>query len=185
MQESARLALSWVRANAARYGIDSSFHRGADLHVHVQSSAQRKDGASAGVAMVAALTGRAVRGDLAMTGEITLSGQVLPVAGIREVLAAHCYGLASVILPQENERHVEEELGDDLPRAVAIDYVTRVDELLDLALRSASTAGSVAAVASTEPKSRPGGTSTSASNGPTILRVDLGRILEFAQRRGS
>jgi len=110
------------------------------------------------------LTGRAVRGDLAMTGEITLSGQVLPVAGIREkVLAAHRYGFASVILPQENERHVEEELGDDLPRAVAIDYVTRIDELLDLALRCASTAGDVAAVASTEPKSRPGGTSTSAS----------------------
>jgi len=100
MQESARVALSWVRANAARYGIDSSFHRGADLHVHVQSSAQRKDGASAGVAMVAALTGRAVRGDLAMTGEITFSEQVLPVAGIREkVLAAHHYGLTSVILP--------------------------------------------------------------------------------------
>ena len=79
MQESARVALSWVRANAARYGIDPGFHRGADIHVHVQSGALRKDGASAGVAMVAAmvsaLTGRVVRGDLAMTGEITLAGQ--------------------------------------------------------------------------------------------------------------
>ena len=120
MRESAQVALSWVRANAARYGIDPSFHRGADIHVHVQSGALRKDGASAGVAivaaMVSALTGRAVRGDLAMTGEITLSGQVLPVAGIREkVLAAHRYGLARAILPQENERQVDEELGDDPP----------------------------------------------------------------------
>ena len=139
MQESARVALSWVRANAARYGIDPGFHRGADIHVHVQSGALRKDGASAGVAivaaMVSALTGRVVRGDLAMTGEITLAGQVLPVAGIREkVLAAHRCGLARVILPSQNRKHVE-ELGDDLRGAVAIDYVTRIDELLDLAMR--------------------------------------------------
>ena len=139
MQESARVALSWVRANAARYGIDPRFHRGADMHVHVQSRAARKDGASAGVAMVAAmvsaLTGRVVRGDLAMTGEVTLSGQILPVGGISEkVLAAHCCGLARVILPRQNRKHVE-ELGDDLRCAVAIDYVTRIDELLDLAMR--------------------------------------------------
>ena len=143
MQESARVALSWVRANASRYGIDPSFHRGADIHVHVQSRAVRKDGASAGVAivaaMVSALTGRAVRGDLAMTGEITLSGQVLPVAGIREkVLAAHRYGLARVILPRENERQVAEELGDDLRRAVEVHYVAQVDGLLDWALRRPS-----------------------------------------------
>ena len=139
MQESARVALSWVRANAARYGIDPRFHRGADMHVHVQSRAARKDGASAGVAMVAAmvsaLTGRVVRGDLAMTGEVTLSGQILPVGGISEkVLAAHCCGLARVILPLQNRKHVE-ELGDDLRCAVAIDYVTRIDDLLDLAMR--------------------------------------------------
>ena len=135
MQESARVALSWVRANAARYGIDPRFHRGADMHVHVQSGALRKDGASAGVAMVSALTGRVVRGDLAMTGEVTLSGQILPVGGISEkVLAAHCCGLARVILPRQNRKHVE-ELGDDLRCAVAIDYVTRIDELLDLAMR--------------------------------------------------
>ncbi len=135
MQESARVALSWVRANAARYGIDPRFHRGADIHVHVQSGALRKDGASAGVAMVSALTGRVVRGDLAMTGEVTLSGQILPVGGISEkVLAAHGCGLARVILPRQNRKHVE-ELGDDLRCAVAIDYVTRIDELLDLAMR--------------------------------------------------
>ena len=150
MQESARVALSWVRANAARYGIDPSFHRGADIHVHVQSRAVRKDGASAGVAivaaMVSALTGRVVRGDLAMTGEITLSGQVLPVGGIREkVLAAHRCGLARVILPRENERQVDEELGDDLRRAVAIHYVAQVDDLLDRVLRRPSSASATLA----------------------------------------
>ena len=142
MQESARVALSWVRANAARYGIDPGFHRRADIHVHVQSGALRKDGASAGVAMVAAmvsaLTGRVVRGDLAMSGEITLAGQVLPVGGVKEkVLAAHRCGLTRVVLPQQNKKQVDEELGDDLRRAVAVHYVTRLDELLDLAVQPA------------------------------------------------
>ena len=151
MQESARVALSWLRANAARYGIDPGFHRGADIHVHVQSGALRKDGASAGVAMVAAmvsaLTGRVVRGDLAMTGEITLAGQVLPVAGIREkLLAAHRCGLARVILPSQNRKHVDEELGDGLRCAVTIEYVTRIHELLDLSLRPAAAAGEAVAV---------------------------------------
>ena len=151
MRESARVALSWVQANAARYGIDPPFHRGADIHVHVQSRAVCKHVASAGVAIVSELTGRVVRCDLVMTGEITLSGQVLPVAGIREkVLAAHRYGLARVILPRQNQKHVDEELGDDLPCAVAIDYVTRIDELLDLVLRCASTAGDVVAVTSAD-----------------------------------
>ena len=150
MQESARVALSWVRANAGRYGIDPGLHRGADIHVHVQSRAARKDGASAGVtmvaAMVSALTGRVVRGDLTMTGEITLSGQVLPVAGIREkVLAAHRYGLASIILPQQNKRQVDEELGDDLRRAVDVHYVAQVEDLLNRALRRpASSAATLA-----------------------------------------
>ncbi len=149
MRESVRVALSWVRANAGRYGIDPSFRRGADIHVHVQSRAVRKDGASAGVAivaaMVSALTGRAVRGDLAMTGEITLSGQVLPVAGIGEkVLAAHRFGLARVILPRENERQVDEELGDDVRRAVEVHYVAQVDDLLDQALRRSSSAATPA-----------------------------------------
>ena len=151
MQESARVALSWVQANAARCGIDPGFHRGADIHVHVQSGALRKDGASAGAAMVAAmvsaLTGRVVRGDLAMTGETSLAGQVLPVAGIRErVLAAHRYGLARVILPSQNRKHVDEELGDGLRCADTIEYVTRIHELLDLALRPAAAAGEAVAV---------------------------------------
>ena len=150
MQESARVALSWVRANAGRYGIDPAFHRGADIHVHVQSGDVRKEGASAGVTMVAALasalTGRVVRADLAMSGEITLSGRVLPVGGIKEkVLAAHRCGLVHVVLPHQNRKQVDEDLGDDLRRAVEVHYVTQVDGLLDLALRRAPAAGEAAA----------------------------------------
>ena len=86
-----------------------------------------------------------VRADLAMSGEITLSGQVLPVGGIKEkVLAAHRYGLARVILPRQNHKQVEEELGDDLRRAVDVDCVTRIDEVLDLALLRAPAADDVA-----------------------------------------
>ena len=150
MQESARTALSWLRANAGRYGIDPAFHRETDVHLQVQSGAGPKEGASAGVALAAALvsafTGRPVRGDLAMTGEITLSGQVLPVGGIKEkVLAAHRRGLARVILPRENKKQVDEDLGDGLRRAVAVDYVEWIDELLELALQPAPAVGGVAA----------------------------------------
>ena len=87
-------------------------------------------------ALVSAFTARPVRGDVAMSGEITLSGQVLPVAGIAEkVLAAHRCGLARLILPERNRKQVDEDIDDELRRAVAVDYVTRVDELLDLALQ--------------------------------------------------
>ena len=142
MRESARAALSWLRANAGRYGLDPAFHRSSDVHLHVQSGEVAKEGASAGVTMAAALvsafTGRVVRSDLAMTGEITLSGQVLPVGGIKEkVLAAHRCGIARVVLPQQNQKQVDEDLGDDLRRAVEVHYVTQVDDLLTLALRPA------------------------------------------------
>ena len=145
MRESARAALSWLRANAGRYGLDPAFHRSSDVHLHVQSGEVAKEGASAGVTMAAALvsafTGRVVRGDLAMTGEITLSGQVLPVGGIKEkVLAAHRCGIARVVLPQQNQKQVDEDLGDDLRRAVEVHYVTQVDDLLTLALRPAPAA---------------------------------------------
>ena len=150
MQESVRVALSWVRANAARYGLDPAFHRAADIHVHVQSGDVRKEGASAGVTMLAAvvsaLTGRVVRADLAMTGEITLSGRILPVGGIKEkVLAAHRCGLVHVVLPQQNRKQVDEDLGDDLRRAVEIHYISQVDELLDLALERRPAAADVKA----------------------------------------
>ena len=91
-----------------------------------------------------------VRGDLAMTGEISLSGQVLPVGGIKEkVLAAHRCGLAGVILPQQNRKQVHEDIGDDLRAAVRIHYVTRIEELLELALRPGPAAGEPAAVTPT------------------------------------
>ena len=143
MQESAHVALSWLSANAERYGMDSDFPRDTDVHLHLSGEVP-KEGASAGVTMVAALvsacTGRPLRAGLAMTGEITLSGHVLPVGAIRDkVLAAHRCGLTRVILPEGNRRQVHEQLGGDLPRALEVHYVTGIDDLLELALRPAPT----------------------------------------------
>ena len=96
-------------------------------------------------ALVSVVTGRVVRGDLAMSGEVTLSGQVLAVGGIAEkLLAAHRYGLGGVILPRGNEREIDEEVGEELRRAVEVDYVTRVDELLELALELATSSAAPA-----------------------------------------
>ncbi len=143
MQESAQVALSWLRANAGRYGIDPGFPRDTDVHLHLSGEVP-KEGASAGVTMVAALvsacTGRPLRAGLAMTGEITLSGHVLPVGAIRDkVLAAHRYGLTRVLLPERNRTQVLEELGGDLPRTLEVHYVIGIDDLLGLALRPAPT----------------------------------------------
>ena len=138
MKESARAALSWVRTNASNYGIDPKFFKTAEMHVHVPSGAIPKDGPSAGVTMVTAmvslLTKRPVRGDLAMTGEITLSGRVLPVGGIKEkVLAARRLGVKEVILPKRNEKNVKEDLSEELRRDLTIHLVTTIDEVLALA----------------------------------------------------
>ncbi len=140
MKESARTALSWLRAHAALYGIDPGFYRNAEIHLHVPSGAIPKDGPSAGVTMVAAmaseLSGRPVRGDLAMTGEITLSGRVLPVGGIKEkVLAARRLGLREVVLPRRNEKHVREDLSEELRREITIHLVTTIEEVLRLVLQ--------------------------------------------------
>jgi ATP-dependent Lon protease len=142
MKESARAALSWLRANASRYGIDPDFYKSAEIHLHVPSGAIPKDGPSAGVTMVSALaselTGRAVRGDLAMTGEITLSGRVLPVGGIKEkVLAARRVGIREVALPRQNEKNVKEDLSEDLRQTMTFHFVTNIDEVLQLALHPA------------------------------------------------
>ena len=139
MKESARAALSWVRANAARYGIAPGFYKKTDVHLHVPAGAFPKDGPSAGVTMVAALvselTGRPVRSDFAMTGEITLSGNVLPVGGIKEkVLAARRGGVVQVIVPKQNESEVNDDLGEDLQREIGVHYVSTIDEALALAL---------------------------------------------------
>ena len=139
MKESARAALSWFRAHASAYGADPDFFKNAEIHLHVPSGAIPKDGPSAGVtiatALASELTRRPVRGDIAMTGEITLSGRVLPVGGIKEkVLAARRVGIREVILPRQNEKNVNEDLTEELRRELTVHYVQSVDEVLLLAL---------------------------------------------------
>ena len=143
MKESARAALSWFRAHGSRYGVDPAFYKDAEIHLHVPSGAIPKDGPSAGVTMVTALvselTGRPARGDLAMTGEITLSGHVLPVGGIKEkVLAARRLGVFEVVLPTQNEKDVNENLSAELRRELTVHYVSAIDEVLELALKPAT-----------------------------------------------
>jgi ATP-dependent Lon protease len=143
MKESARAALSWFRAHAAAYGADPDFFKNAEIHLHVPSGAIPKDGPSAGVtiatALASELTRRPVRGDIAMTGEVTLSGRVLPVGGIKEkVLAARRVGIREVILPRQNEKNVNEDLSDELKRELTIHYVQTVDDVLLLALTPAA-----------------------------------------------
>ncbi|MGH9330236.1 MAG: S16 family serine protease, partial [Vicinamibacterales bacterium] len=140
MKESARAALSWFRAHAASYGADPDFFKNAEIHLHVPSGAIPKDGPSAGVTMVTALaselTGRAVRGDIAMTGEITLSGRVLPVGGVKEkVLAARRHGIREIILPRQNEKNVREDLGEELRQDLRLHLVSAIEEVLALALQ--------------------------------------------------
>ena len=140
MKESARAALSWLRTHAKEYGIDPDFFKNAEMHVHVPSGAIPKDGPSAGVTMATAmasqLTGRPVRGDLAMTGEITLSGRVLPIGGIKEkVLAARRVGIREVILPKQNAKNVNEDLTPELRQDMTVHLVSTIDEVLALALQ--------------------------------------------------
>ena len=149
MKESARAALSWFRAHAAAFGADPDFFKNAELHLHVPSGAIPKDGPSAGVTMATALaselTRRPVRGDIAMTGEITLSGRVLPVGGIKEkVLAARRVGIREVILPRQNEKNVNEDLTEELRKELTVHYVTTVDEVLLLALQPVANSTSTA-----------------------------------------
>jgi len=131
--------LSWVRSNSDRYGIDADFFRKLDLHIHVPSGAIPKDGPSAGIAMVTALvsllSGRPVRPRVAMTGEISLSGVVLPIGGVKEkVLGAKRAGIREVILPSENEPNVGEDLQPEMLEGIKIHFVRRVEEALEIAL---------------------------------------------------
>jgi len=139
MQESVQAALTWVRGNATKYGIDPELFKSIDIHVHVPAGAIPKDGPSAGITMGAALlsmlTERRVRPNLAMTGEITLTGQVLPVGGIKEkVLAAKRSGVRVVIMPFENEVNVREDLKSEQIGEMSIHYVKTMEEVVDLAL---------------------------------------------------
>ncbi len=138
MKESAQAALSFVRTNAAKLDLPAEALENQDIHIHIPAGAIPKDGPSAGVtiltALVSFLTRRRVVKDLAMTGEITLRGQVLPVGGIKEkVLAAHRAGIRSIILPKNNEKDLE-----DIPKKVQKDiqfhFVDKMLEVLKLAL---------------------------------------------------
>jgi ATP-dependent Lon protease len=138
MRESARIAHSFVRSKSTELGIDPEIFAQSDVHVHVPAGATPKDGPSAGVAMTMAIaslfTGRPVRSDVGMTGEITLRGRVLPIGGVKmKVLAAHRAGLTTVILPRRNERDLE-DVPEDVRGKMTFVLVERIDEALKAGL---------------------------------------------------
>jgi ATP-dependent Lon protease len=139
MQESMQAALTWVRSNAGRLGLADDFTKDIDIHIHVPAGAIPKDGPSAGVTMATVLasllTDTAVRPLTAMTGEITLSGNVLPVGGIKEkFLAARRAGVQHIILPAENRQNVEEDLTSEMMEGVTVHYASQIDDVLAVAL---------------------------------------------------
>jgi ATP-dependent Lon protease len=143
MQESMQAALTWVRSNAHELGLEEDLLKDTDLHIHVPAGAIPKDGPSAGVTMattlVSLLTDRPVRPLTAMTGEITLSGNVLPVGGIKEkFLAAKRAGVKTIILPAENRLNVEEDLMPEQIAGVDIHYASRIEDVLAVALPRSS-----------------------------------------------
>jgi len=142
MQESARAALSYVRSKAGEFGVPEEFFSKNDIHLHLPAGSVPTDGPSAGVTMATALislaTGRAVRGDVGMTGEITLRGQVLPIGGVKEkVLAAHRAGLKTIILPRRNEKDLE-DVPQEIRDEMKFVFANRVDEVVSAALVSSN-----------------------------------------------
>jgi ATP-dependent Lon protease len=138
MRESAEAALSWVRSNSERLGISSETLDPSEIHLHVPAGAVPKDGPSAGVtlttALVSALSGRRALGHVAMTGEISLRGRVLPVGGIKDkVLAAARAGIETVILPRRNQKDLV-DVPDEVRESLRIELVDNLDEVLALAL---------------------------------------------------
>jgi ATP-dependent Lon protease len=149
MKESASAAMSYVRSRAGALGIDREFHRTRDIHVHIPAGATPKDGPSAGIAIAtavsSALTGIPVRGDVAMTGEVTLRGRVLAIGGLKEkAVAAHRHGIRHIIIPQGNARDIE-ELPVEVRDAVVFHPVKTMDEVVSIALRVQPTAARDAA----------------------------------------
>jgi ATP-dependent Lon protease len=141
MQESIHAAMTVVRTRAEALGIDPEFYQNYDFHIHVPEGATPKDGPSAGIGMctslVSALTGIPVRADVAMTGEITLRGEVLPIGGLKEkLLAAHRGGITTVLIPQENERDLV-DIPKNIKDKLDIKPVRWIDEVLEVALTRA------------------------------------------------
>ena len=139
MKESAQAALSYVRSKADKLGLDLDFYKDKDIHLHVPAGAQPKDGPSAGVTMATALvsliSGRPVKGNISMTGEITLRGQVLPVGGIKEkVLAAYRAGSTTVILPKKNQADLEEDIPQEVRDKINFIFVEDIEDVLEAAL---------------------------------------------------
>mgnify|MGYP000034211427 FL=1 len=140
MKESIQAAMTVVRARAEKLGINSEFHEKRDIHIHVPDGATPKDGPSAGIAMctalVSCLTGNPVRAYVAMTGEISLRGKVLPIGGLKEkLLAAHRGGIKTVLIPKDNVKDLE-EIPDNVKENLAIHAVETIDEVLGLALEN-------------------------------------------------
>ena len=138
MKESAQAALSWIRAHAAEYGLAPDFHKDIDIHIHVPEGAVPKDGPSAGVtmttALLSAITDRPVRQDVAMTGEVTLRGRVLPIGGVKEkLLAAYRAGIRTVLLPRENEKDLE-DIPEHVLKTFTILFADTVTDVLKVAL---------------------------------------------------
>ncbi|MEK9942835.1 MAG: S16 family serine protease, partial [Gammaproteobacteria bacterium] len=138
MQESIQAAMSVIRTRASQYGIDPEFFGKKDIHIHVPEGATPKDGPSAGVGMctavISAITGIAVRSDVAMTGEITLRGEVLPIGGLKEkLLAAHRGGITTVLIPKENEKDLV-EIPKNIKGGLEIISVRWIDEVISVAL---------------------------------------------------
>ena len=158
MQESAMAALTFIRSNAGELGLEPDFFEGQEIHVHVPAGAIPKDGPSAGItiatAMVSLFTGLRVRKALAMTGEITLSGKVLPIGGIKEkVLAAYRFGIHEVILPRTNESHLE-DVPEEVRKRMKFHYVWEIWDVLEVALEKPIYRGKHRAAASGETKKK-------------------------------
>ena len=145
MKESAQAALSYIRSRADGWGIDAETFSKRDIHIHIPAGATPKDGPSAGItvftALTSLLTGRSVRSDIALTGEITLRGLVLPVGGVKEkVLAAKRAGIKTIILPERNRKDAE-EIPKDIRKDMAFHYVRTMEDALPLALADGWAAG--------------------------------------------
>jgi len=141
MKESAQAAFSYVRSSAEKFGIDPMFHEKYDIHIHVPEGAVPKDGPSAGVtittALVSALTGKPIRREVGMTGEVTLQGRVLPIGGLKQkVLAAHAAGLTEVVIPERNRGDID-DIPADVREQMTFHPVMTIDEVLEHALEPA------------------------------------------------